>query len=79
LEDLVYELEIRQAGVELITPNLDALAEAIKKEQQNKTKLLSVTTKQGRKFYSKEDKELAVASVKSKIKLCRINMTDKPS
>lgn len=34
---------------------------------------------QGSKFYSKEDKELVVASVKSKIKLCRINMTDKPS
>ena len=32
----VYELEIRLAGVELITPNLDALAEAIKKN--NKTK-----------------------------------------
>ena len=79
MEDLAYELEIRQAGVELITPNLDALAEAIKKEQQNKEKLLSITMSQGSKGYSKEDKELAVASVKSEIKLCRINMTDKPS
>ncbi|HCR3023991.1 TPA: hypothetical protein ON323_003073 [Serratia marcescens] len=79
LEDLAYELEVRQAGVELITPNLDALAEAIKKEQQNKEKLLSITMSQESKFYSKEDKELVVASVKSKIKLCRINMTDKPS
>ncbi|AOF00794.1 hypothetical protein ATE40_016635 [Serratia surfactantfaciens] len=78
LEDLAYELEIRQAGVELITPNLDALAEAIKKEQKNKESLLSVTASQGRELYSKEDKELAVAYVKSKIKLCRINMSDKP-
>ncbi|MBH3281667.1 hypothetical protein I5N59_13020 [Serratia marcescens] len=79
LGDLAYELEIRLAGVELITPNLDALAEAIKKEQQNKARLLGVTTSQGYKFYSKEDKELAVASVTLKIKICRINMTDKPS
>ncbi|HGM6911109.1 TPA: hypothetical protein ACKQDN_004108 [Serratia marcescens] len=49
----VYELEIRLAGVELITPNLDALAEAIKKEQQNKARLLGVATIQGYKFYSK--------------------------
>ncbi|MBN5452135.1 hypothetical protein JY543_21470 [Serratia marcescens] len=79
LGDLAYELEIRLAGVELITPNLDAMAEAIKKEQQNKARLLGVTTSQGYKFYSKEDKELAVASVTLKIKICRINMTDKPS
>lgn len=75
----VYELEIRLAGVELITPNLDALAEAIKKEQQNKARLLGVATIQGYKFYSKEDKELAIDSVKLKIKICRINMADKPS
>ncbi|WP_163362491.1 hypothetical protein, partial [Escherichia coli] len=73
LGDLAYELESRLVGVEIITPNLDAMAEAIKKEQQNKARLLGVATIQEYKFYSKEDKELAVASVKLKIKLCRIN------
>ncbi|CAI1005531.1 Uncharacterised protein [Serratia entomophila] len=79
LEDLAYELEIKQAGVTLITPNLDALAAAVRLNQQNEEGLATIKNHRGYDLSSQNNRDTVISSVKSKLRLCRLNMSDKPS